>query len=250
MTASAFRVTSWGRFAPAVGVWTASWFATSAGRQPPRQAGVVEQREADVVGDPARLEPEGAKDEPAQARGERQREERSSAEPVLTDHQAEAFPVREPLPLREGERVTEAVLDHRRLGDDCLRARAAQAPAQLDVLTRRKARVEPDGEQLLALEHGRHEAEPVLAPARAAVGCKRLPPVARTRNTLAPGLDGVEAARDELVAPVRDRARRPEAVRVDDPHEATGCGPRTQHARSRLASTAVRADRCALPPRD
>src|SRR6476646_7573913 len=205
MTASAFQVTLSGCFAPARCDSTASWVATSAGRQPARHAGVVEDREADVIGDPARFEPESAEDEPAQARGERQPEERDPAKPVLADHPAETLPVREPLPFRDGERVREAVLDDGRLGDHGLCSRAPQAPA----------RVEADLEQRLALEHGRHEAEPVLAPARAVMVRERLPPVARAGNALESRLNRVEAARHELVTQTRERARPEHGVRVN-----------------------------------
>src|SRR5579859_305756 len=105
ITASAFRVTLSGCFRPSACVSTASSVATSACCKPPRHADVVEDCEAGVIGDTARLAPEDAESYPAQPRGERQCEKGKSAQPVLPHHEAKTLAIREPLALGEVERV-------------------------------------------------------------------------------------------------------------------------------------------------
>src|SRR4029077_16589372 len=95
ITASAFQVTLSGRLSPALCASTASCDATAAGPQPSRLAGGVEEREADVVGDPAGLAPERAEAETSQPRGERQRKERQTAEGGVPGHPPAALALRE-----------------------------------------------------------------------------------------------------------------------------------------------------------
>src|SRR5579864_8488452 len=166
MTASAFQVMLRDLFSPLACVSTASCVATSASRQPPRHAHVVERRVAGVITDPLWLAPQYAQGHTTHPRCEWQSEERQSADSMLSYHQGEAFAVREPLPLCEEGRVAEAVLHDGRFGDKRFRAGVTEPPAQLDVFARRKAWIESEGKQRLALDQRRRETEPVLAPTR------------------------------------------------------------------------------------